>query len=136
MGYLSGSFLCEIPIQRSLMVWGLQMKVAKGHAKQSKHQRTLAVKQLCSQCGQSPHSVCCASLLQDFHGNWAGISPTSRSISPIKITWCHTHCLSWTHPVFQSFVTCQCIEILFSTSSLGYALLNASWTAENNFKAM
>jgi hypothetical protein len=44
---------------------------------------------LCSQCGQSPHSVSCASLLKDFHGNWASVSPMLQSTSSIKTTWCH-----------------------------------------------
>jgi hypothetical protein len=31
--------------------------VAKGHSQKCAYQRTLAVKQLCSQCGPSPHHV-------------------------------------------------------------------------------
>jgi hypothetical protein len=44
-----GSFSKMAPTKRSQVVWSLEIGVAKGHAKQC--QRTLAVKQLCLQCG-------------------------------------------------------------------------------------
>jgi hypothetical protein len=49
----------------------------------------------------------------------------------------HQTCfLSQTLPVSQRFDTSRCIVVLFGTSLPGYALLNASRTAANDFDAM
>jgi hypothetical protein len=41
-----------------------------------------------------------------------------------------------TLPVSRNFVTSRCIVVLFGTSSPGYALVNASRTAANDFDAI
>jgi hypothetical protein len=49
--------------------------------------------------------------------------------------YCLTPDMSQTLPSSQNFVTSQCIVVLISTSLSGYALLNASQTAANDFSA-
>jgi hypothetical protein len=41
--------------------------------------------------------------------------------------------LSQGHFLYRDFITSRCIIVLFGTSSSGYALLNASQTAANDF---
>jgi hypothetical protein len=57
MGCSKKLILWEIPTESSLAEQDLEIAVAKGHAQQRAHQRTLALKQLFSQCGPSLHHV-------------------------------------------------------------------------------
>lgn len=41
--------------QEDVVMSSLEIRVPQNHAQQCSHQRTLSVKQLCSQCGKSPH---------------------------------------------------------------------------------
>jgi hypothetical protein len=112
------SFRLHVLLQRILSLWNFYTEKSGGMrsgdegsqmpcwTKQT--QRTLAVKQLlCPQCGQSPHSVCCASLLKDFHGNWASVSP----VSPIKLP-------DATHAAYHEHFLC--FKILLPVSALSF----------------
>jgi hypothetical protein len=85
--------------------------VAKGHAQQRAHQRTLAEKQLCSQREPSPYHVKTSN-----PGQWASF-------------------LSQTLPVYRNFSASWCLLVLFGKSLSDYVLLNASRTATIDFDA-
>jgi hypothetical protein len=88
--------------------------VAKGHAQQCAHQRTLSVWQLCLQCEPSPHHVETSS---PFH-----FLPTQELTGSED-------------PVSRNVVSGLCIVVFFGTSLSEYALLNASLTAATDFDA-
>jgi hypothetical protein len=79
---------------------------------------------------RSPKNSCSKAVV---FAMWAVAPSTLRSVSPVNTVRRRTCFLSQALPVSHYFVTSRCAVVLFSTSLSGYALLNASRTAANDF---